>query len=173
METYQVFIFQISDGTQRLLPFVKKDDSTIRASKSLKSTPCSVYIPKSYSWILVILQPLTRINTLRRSCFTKHRAPLEAWIGGYISSCQCHQSSMLNKQRWCENLWRFSRWPIDDGLICLEIFSEAFFTLTNASNWSSASTKTIGFNLNFNLINWAYDTQVRFGRYAVFREVVS
>ena len=67
-------------------------------SKSLRRTPCCVCIPLSYSWILVILQPLTRItiHTLQRSCFTESRAPSEAWIGGNASGCHCRQSSMLN-----------------------------------------------------------------------------
>ena len=52
--------------------------------KLLKSTPCCICILWSYSSILVILQPLTRITTLRRACFTERRAPSKAWIGGNI-----------------------------------------------------------------------------------------
>ena len=46
--------------------------------------PWCVSIPERYTWILVILQPWTRITTLRRSCFTERRAPSKAWIGGNI-----------------------------------------------------------------------------------------
>ena len=61
----------------------------------LKSTSCYVCISWGFFWFLVILQPLTRITTLRPSCFTERKAPVEAWIGGNINGCH-RQSSMPN-----------------------------------------------------------------------------
>ena len=52
---------------------------------------------------MVILQPLTRITTLRCSCFTELRAPLEAWIGGNIGGCH----SLLNNIGGAENSYVF------------------------------------------------------------------
>ena len=65
-------------------------------SRSVKSTPCCVCVPQSCCCTLVMLQPLTRIITLRRSCFTERGAPLEACTGRYASGWHCYRGSMLN-----------------------------------------------------------------------------
>ena len=62
----------------------------------LKSTSCYVCISWGFFWFLVILQPLTRITTLRCSCVKERRAPLKARIGGNVSGCHFHRRSVLN-----------------------------------------------------------------------------
>ena len=67
--------------TKHVKPLVPILDERLRSpnlflptSRSLKSTPCCVLHPvqlrATSACILVILQPLTRITRLRRSCFT-------------------------------------------------------------------------------------------------------
>ena len=84
-------------------------------STSLQSTPCCVWIPYSYSWILVILQHLTRITTLRHSCFTERRAPLEAWRWKY-KRVTLSPKPNAKQRRWRENSYvckLTNRWQSD------------------------------------------------------------
>lgn len=52
-----------------------------------------------YSYVLVILQPLTRIITSRRSYFTERGAPIGACIGrqvvGLVAEVQCYPTSVV------------------------------------------------------------------------------
>ena len=73
--------------------------------KSLKSTHCCVYIPWSFSWISVVVELLTRITTLRRSCLTERRALSEAWICGNILSLSPEFNA--KQHRWRENSYVF------------------------------------------------------------------
>ena len=135
----------------------------------LKSTPCSVWIPQGHSWILDILQPLTRITTLRRSSFTERGDLLEAWIGGSMSGRHCCRSSMLTDIAGARtrtffkltNRWRSDRYSVRFWGV---------FGLKNASKWSGSSTKTIAVDVSFLLISYAQGWQLGFGRYAVFRK---
>ena len=67
-----------------------------------------------------------------------------------MSGCYCRQRSMLNNIGGAKTRTFFkltSRWRSD----ILAFFSEAFFGLKNASNWSDTLTKMIGVNVSFNL----------------------
>ena len=91
------------------------------ASESLESTPWWVCIAwRCCCWILVILQPLTRIT----------------YVAALVLSGTLASLRGLNRWEYKWLLARFSSWPIDGGVIIFAFFCVAFFGLNDASNWS-------------------------------------
>ena len=94
-------------------------------SRSVKSTPCCVCVPQSCCCTLVMLQPLTRIITLRRSCFTERGAPLEACTGRYERGCLATEAQCLTSSVTREHVC-FASWPLAGGALLTAFVSEAF-----------------------------------------------
>ena len=112
---------------------------------------------------MVVLPPVTRIPTMRRSCFTARKAPLRLESVGVqwlLLSPNPTLNGIVGGARTRTIFKLTNRWRID----IFASFSEAFFGLKNASNWSGTCTKRLRWTLRY----WSYHKQVRFGRYAVF-----
>ena len=111
----------------------------LTATRTRKCTICCVCIPWSCACIFVILHPLTRKTTLRRSsCVT-----VRWWLASVWGWHCCRQSSTLNKTSVARELVRFQV----GGVLFVAFVPEAFFGLKNASNWFVSRTKKIAVNV--------------------------